>query len=355
MQKPFVTVLIDTCNHERFIEQALVSVLEQDLSPQEMEIIVVDDGSTDDTGAIVRKFAPRVRYLYKPNGGQASAFNAGIPEARGEVVAFLDGDDWWAPRKARSVAEALRADSTVGIVGHGITVVHPDGRQRVEVLNQIPRFRANTTKGALAFRLRKSLLGASRMTLRSDLLRRILPVPEALTIEADEYLFTLAAALSEASILPEALTFYRLHEGNSFQLWGFDEGKLRRKQQILACLAAALDTTLRREGLAPAVVRAITEVISTEADQLRLTLDGGFPWETVETKYRLDRIMNERAWAARRIYKLATLLPALFLPPQLFYRLRSRIAQNGFYIRAKKTLLPDSPFPHVTQTWKDSA
>src|ERR1051325_2162678 len=93
--KRFASVLIDTYNHERFIEQAIVSVLEQDFPASEREILVVDDGSTDGTPEIVKKFEPQVRLLRKKNGGQASAFNAGIPECKGEIVAFLDGDDWW--------------------------------------------------------------------------------------------------------------------------------------------------------------------------------------------------------------------------------------------------------------------
>ena len=67
MMKRTVTVLVDTYNHERFIEEAIVSVLEQDFSPAEMEIIVVDDGSTDRTPEIVHKFAPRVRLLHRTN------------------------------------------------------------------------------------------------------------------------------------------------------------------------------------------------------------------------------------------------------------------------------------------------
>src|SRR5438309_1296284 len=97
MAKPFVTALIDTYNHEAFIEKAIESVLQQEFPPADREIIVVDDGSTDHTPEIVHKFEPRVRLLRKQNGGQASAFNAAIPECNGEVVAFLDGDDWWLP------------------------------------------------------------------------------------------------------------------------------------------------------------------------------------------------------------------------------------------------------------------
>src|SRR5260370_12749644 len=103
LAKIFASVLIDTYNHERFIEKAIVSALEQDFPAADREIIVVDDGSTDRTAEIVRKFEPRVRLLGKENGGQASAFNAGIPECKGEIGAFLDGDDLWASHKLTTV------------------------------------------------------------------------------------------------------------------------------------------------------------------------------------------------------------------------------------------------------------
>src|ERR1700678_1027836 len=99
--KPKVTVLIDTYNHERFIEEAIVSVLEQDFPRSEVDILVVDDGSTDRTPEIVRKFEPHVRLLRKANGGQASAFNVGIPEARGEIVAFFYRGDLWGGGETR--------------------------------------------------------------------------------------------------------------------------------------------------------------------------------------------------------------------------------------------------------------
>ena len=107
---PFASVLIDTYNHEKFIERAVTSVLEQDFRASDREVIVVDDGSTDRTREILRKFQPHIRILNKRNGGQASAFNAGIPGAAGEIVAFLDGDDWWAQGKLQKIAEAFSAD-----------------------------------------------------------------------------------------------------------------------------------------------------------------------------------------------------------------------------------------------------
>lgn len=109
MTSPSVTALIDTYNHERFIEQAITSVFDQGFPASEMEILVVDDGSTDRTPDIVREFEPRVRLIRKSNGGQASVFNVGIAQARGQIVAFLDADDWWAPPKLTKSQKFSRA------------------------------------------------------------------------------------------------------------------------------------------------------------------------------------------------------------------------------------------------------
>jgi glycosyltransferase involved in cell wall biosynthesis len=75
-----VSVLIDTYNHERFIETAIRSVLAQeDIGQVAIEIIVVDDGSTDGTRKAIEAFGDQVRYIYNTNCGQASAFNCGVP------------------------------------------------------------------------------------------------------------------------------------------------------------------------------------------------------------------------------------------------------------------------------------
>ena len=347
MARPFVSVLIDTYNHQRFIEQAIVSVLEQDFPASEREIIVVDDGSTDGAEKIIRKFEPRVRLLRKVNGGQASAFNAGIPECRGEIVAFLDGDDWWVRGKLEAVSQVLAEDAGVGLVGHGITEVYSDGRQHTELLREIPRFRINSEAGARAFRLRKSFLGTSRMTFRANLVRRIGTVPEALRIEADEYLFTLGAVLSDVLILREPLTFYRLHESNAFQVADGNRESLRRKQRVLAALAESLRAKLTEEELPEKVSRVVVESVETEADLIRLTIENGLPWDTVGTELRSYRIMQEGASLTHWLFKCFTLLPACVLPSRLYYSMRRRFAENGIYRKAREKWLPFLQPEHV--------
>src|SRR5258708_8681340 len=178
------TVLIDTYNHERFIERAITSVLEQDMPLDDVEILVVDDGSTDGTPEIVRRFEPRVRHLPKANGGQASAFNFGFAQARGEVIATLDGDDWWAKEKLRRVLETLDANPEAGMVGHGFYEEYSQGRSDGLILPGCNyRLDFALHQDVELFRHVAAFFGTSRMTIRKSILGRILPVPEELTIE----------------------------------------------------------------------------------------------------------------------------------------------------------------------------
>jgi len=355
MAKPFVTVLIDTFNHERFLEEALTSVLEQDFPREDTEILVVDDGSTDRTAEIALKFAPRIRLIRKENGGQASAFNAAIPEAGGEIVAFLDGDDWWAPGKLKRVAEALAGDTSLGIIGHGIILVHRDASQQTETLREGFRFRANTPEGARLFRLRRSLMGTSRMTIRTSLLRTIGEVPEALRIQADEYLFTLAAALADVRILAEALTYYRYHEDNGFQLAAVNPARLRNKQVSLDALAKSLAGQLEKHGIDRASSTLITGAVQAEADQIRLVLDGGSPLETLRTEWTLYDVHHPSASTAQRLIKKLTLLPALFLSPRAYYKFRNRAVTNTFYRHFSDRISGGQERAHVESEWYPSS
>ena len=98
-----ISVIITTYNQSAFIGEALESVLTQ--SHQPSEIIVVNDGSTDDTDAQLTPYRARIRYIYQTNRGVAASRNTGVRNAGGELLAFLDSDDVWHPEKlARQVA-----------------------------------------------------------------------------------------------------------------------------------------------------------------------------------------------------------------------------------------------------------
>jgi glycosyltransferase involved in cell wall biosynthesis len=114
---PFVTAIVPVHNGGRYLAEALESILEQ--GRDDCEIIVVDDGSTDDSAAIAQGYGSVVRYLYQPQRGPGSARNSGIAEARGQFVAFLDADDRWMERKLEIQLAAFDADPTLDVAfGH---------------------------------------------------------------------------------------------------------------------------------------------------------------------------------------------------------------------------------------------
>ena len=113
---PPVSAIIPCFNAEAFLAETLASVCGQTYAA--LEILVVDDGSKDRTAEIAREFAARdqrVRLVQKPNGGLSSARNFGLDHATGKYVAFVDGDDLWAPAKIEKHVAHLESDETVGV------------------------------------------------------------------------------------------------------------------------------------------------------------------------------------------------------------------------------------------------
>lgn len=327
---PAITVLVDTYNHERFIEEALVSVVEQDFSAKDMEVIVVDDGSTDRTPDIVRKFAPRVRLLRKANGGQASAFNAGIPEARGEIVAFLDGDDWWARNKLSIVMAAMVSTPEVGIVGHGIAEVDVDSKPvRTLAPPPIGIFSLQTDEGAQTFRNYMAFLGTSRVTIRKSVLAETIPVPDSLSIEADEFMVAAAMAQTSAKLLHEPLTFYRLHDGNLYQFRSANPERLRQKQRVLASLADLLELRLEKLGISRPAISIVVDPIRVSAVRMKLYLDGGSRREAYRAEKAELRYSYEHLTPGYVAWKQLSLALALLLPPRQYYKLREVYADRG--------------------------
>src|SRR5215467_15785951 len=127
---PRVSAIIPAYNAARYLPQAIESVFAQTYT--DWEIVLVDDGSTDDTRAVVRSYldrAPgRFRYIYQDNHGLPAARNEAIRNARGELLALLDADDIWMPDRLMHSIAAFESDSEIGLVHGRVTRIDSEGR-----------------------------------------------------------------------------------------------------------------------------------------------------------------------------------------------------------------------------------
>lgn len=120
-----VSVIIPVYNCERYLSEAIESVLSQ--AYNFIEIIIIDDGSTDGSAQVAKRFGGRVRYFFQANGGIAAARNRGVELAQGSFLAFLDADDVWIENKIAMQMEAFAGDNTLDAVfGHVVQFVSPD-------------------------------------------------------------------------------------------------------------------------------------------------------------------------------------------------------------------------------------
>jgi hypothetical protein len=221
MRPRAVSVVISSYNYERFLAAAIDSAFEQ--THDDVEVIVVDDGSTDDSRDIISGYGKNVTAILKENGGQASALNAGYRKCRGELVCFLDSDDILFPTALGSAC-ALVDEATAKvhwplarIDAHGRDLggripphALPEGNCLAELLDRGPAaFSAPPTSGNAWSR---------------RFLERVLPIPEPeYRVAADAYLLALSPLYGGLAAVPEPQTGYRLHDGNENASRSFDE------------------------------------------------------------------------------------------------------------------------------------
>jgi glycosyltransferase involved in cell wall biosynthesis len=273
---PTISVLIDTYNYGRFIEEALQSVLKQEFPTEEVEILVVDDGSTDDTAERLKKYAGKIRYLRKENAGQASAFNLGLAHARGEIVAFLDADDYWLPGKLKRVVDEFQKHPEAGMVYHNFRKLDASGAIAEGGFAGVSGFLPED-RGKL---LGHDLHPTSTLAFRRSVLEKMLPVPEELVIQADAHFTACAVFLAPVVYVAEPLAVYRIHGGNLWASAG-DPGaqqRLRRRMETTRAIGANVERRLRENGFdvnRPEIRAYLTQwTISSRADEFVLEPPG---------------------------------------------------------------------------------
>lgn len=217
-----VSVLIPNYNYARFLPEAIESVLSQTYT--NIELIVVDDGSTDNSREVIACYEDRLISVHKPNGGQTSALNAAFERSTGDLIAFLDADDAFQPRKIESVVAAAQRVPQPYLIHHQMQIVDEGGRAMHRP------FPARVPDGDI----RALVAGTggwfphpvmSGLTFTRGYARRLFPVPDeqhfveqgrsdAIAVIVDTYLAGPAALLAPVAGIQAALTRYRVHGTN---------------------------------------------------------------------------------------------------------------------------------------------
>ena len=223
---PLVSVLINNYNYGPLVDRAVTSSLEQEF--QSKEIVVVDDGSSDNSGSVLERFNGDAQTIFRENGGQASAINTAVRHSRGQILCFLDADDWWAPNKLTEVVAAFEADPRVVLVYHRLQPVRGGS---AEGLRPIPRA---LCAGELGPRMLRSagwwpFPMTSAIAVRRSAWDEAGNIPESFRISADAWLVGIYPFLGRVTALPDALGFYRIHDNNNWTRKEVDEAALRRR------------------------------------------------------------------------------------------------------------------------------
>jgi glycosyltransferase involved in cell wall biosynthesis len=241
------SIIIDNYNYGRFLNQAIDSALKQ--TYPNIEVIVVDDGSTDDSREVIAAYGKRIVPVIKENGGMASTYNAGFEASNGEVVFFLDSDDFL---HDTAVERALKlfdnpnvskahwslwevnetAQMTGGVIPHQILV---EGNLRETIIREGPDGYLSPPTSGNAWSRR--------------FLEVVLPMPEPeFRQHADTYLVTLAPIFGLIKTISEPQGYYRIHGNNDYACQPTDE-KCRRNLAIYEHRCLALSKYLNDEGI----------------------------------------------------------------------------------------------------------
>jgi glycosyltransferase involved in cell wall biosynthesis len=295
-----VSVIIPTYNSGPLVVEAVQSVLAQTLPAA--EIIVVDDGSTDDTSARLARFGDRICYVRQTNSRVAAARNAGVALARGEALAFLDADDVWHPRKLERQVQTLRQHAEIGLLATHLSpwpgALPDDSAQVPGAIEDVP----------LARLLVFNPLATSSIIVRRDVLDRAGPFDTELFGPEDYDLWIRCTRLARSAVLRLPLTGYRDTTGSlSKQAETMRRGLL----QIHAKLDAAgawPNPWLRRKGRAHVDYSTGWMYFAagqpTEAARLlwRSLATYPLPMSPIEMPYRCGRarLLARSAWRSCR-------------------------------------------------------
>ncbi|MDY6987490.1 MAG: glycosyltransferase [Thermodesulfobacteriota bacterium] len=210
---PLVSVIIATYNRADYIGQAVESVLNQTYG--RIETIIVDDGSTDNTRDVLRKYEGRIQYFYQENSERSRARNEGFRRSRGEYIAFLDSDDAWFSTKIEEQARVLNEKAEVGLVYVGVQFIDGQGNPYEGDLSWDEPQRKTLYEDLMTHNIVTGT--TSSVMIRRQCLDKAGLFDESMNACEDLDLYRRIAAYCEFYKIDLPLLKFRVHEGNTQQ------------------------------------------------------------------------------------------------------------------------------------------
>ncbi|NJR59654.1 MAG: glycosyltransferase [Cyanobacteria bacterium CRU_2_1] len=223
--QPLVSIIINNYNYDRFLAEAIDSALNQ--TYPHVEVIVVDDGSTDNSRHIIAGYGDRIISILQENGKQGAAFNSGFAASRGDVIIFLDADDYLYSNTAERVAAAWKPE--VAKVHYRLTIVDTDGQSRGFSYPQGSRPLAKGEVWRTVLRVGTYIgVPTSGNAISRHALTQVSPIPSEFKTMADDYLSVLIPLYGEVIAIEEPLGAYRIHTSNQWALTTLESDRFRR-------------------------------------------------------------------------------------------------------------------------------
>lgn len=180
--EPLVSVVIPCFNSEAWISETLLSVFKQTYS--NVEVIVIDDGSTDDTKNIVLNYKNKVHYYYQKNKGPSAARNLGVKKSKGEYIAFLDSDDLWELTKISKQIKFLKANKDIHLVFSNVNIMNEEGVILYTHYNEVPSDKKEIIKYFFSGRI---TMNTPTIVARKDSILTIGGFDEELPLREDHF------------------------------------------------------------------------------------------------------------------------------------------------------------------------
>jgi len=266
--QPLISIVTPSYNQAQFLEQTICSVLDQDYP--RLEYFVVDGASTDGSVEIIEKYADRLTWwISEPDKGQAEAINKGLQCAQGEIVAWLNSDDYYLPGAMRAAVAALEANPDAGLVYGDVLAV--DGRGR-------PTKRLKYAAWELVDLLQFHIIGQPAVFMRRSVLEQAGYLNDAFHMLLDHQLWIRMARLAKMVYVPQLWAAARFHE---------EAKNLAQAPRFGQEAYLVLDWARTQPDLAALITRESRRIwAGAHRFNARYVLDGGQPWVALKSYWR---------------------------------------------------------------------